>query len=262
VRPDTGEVVPLIWIKDWDFNWQGQYQFQRAVKLPKGSRIQVQAVYDNSASNSKNPNNPPKNVHWGEQTNDEMCLCGVQVYTDKISDLKLVAGMRGNDLGAGLDGGVPGAASAAKKATAKASAGKKNSSAKKPSSSPGAKRAGKMPVESAAPPTETAAVQPVPAESPATPSAAPVPAAAPPSAPEPAASVPPQKPSSTKKVAAEEATFPAEGVPIPERYLAVYGQFDTDRDGRISASEFAKIGPVVQSGILKYIADQRRKAGK
>ena len=27
--------VPLIWIKDWDFNWQGQYQFSRRSRLSK-----------------------------------------------------------------------------------------------------------------------------------------------------------------------------------------------------------------------------------
>jgi mono/diheme cytochrome c family protein len=106
-RPD-GEDVPLVWIKDWDFNWQGQYQFKEAVPLPKGSIIKVTAVYDNSDKNPKNPNNPPQAVHWGESTSDEMLLCSVQVFTEKQSDLKVVAAMPGSELGAGLDGGVPG----------------------------------------------------------------------------------------------------------------------------------------------------------
>ena len=45
--PD-GKTVPLIWIKDWDFNWQGQYQYTSAVPLPKGSVIKLDAYYDNS----------------------------------------------------------------------------------------------------------------------------------------------------------------------------------------------------------------------
>ncbi len=117
--PGSEDEVPLIWIKDWDFNWQGQYQFAKPVRLPKGSVINVHSVYDNSAENPKNPNNPPKLVEWGEQTNDEMCLCGIQVFTDKQSDLKLIAAMPGNDLGAGLDGGVPGQAETAKRAAAR-----------------------------------------------------------------------------------------------------------------------------------------------
>jgi hypothetical protein len=92
--------------------------------LPKGSSIKVQAVYDNSSENPKNPNTPPKPTHWGEQTTDEMCLCGVQVFTDTISDLKKVAAMRGNELGAGLDGGIPGLADTVKKAAAKKSVAK------------------------------------------------------------------------------------------------------------------------------------------
>ena len=40
--PD-GKTVPLIWIKDWNFNWQGQYQYQTPVKLAKGSVIKLEA---------------------------------------------------------------------------------------------------------------------------------------------------------------------------------------------------------------------------
>ena len=64
--PD-GRSVPLIWIRDWDFNWQGSYLFQKPVALPKGTVIKVNAVYDNSSGNPKNPSDPPKRVRWGEQ---------------------------------------------------------------------------------------------------------------------------------------------------------------------------------------------------
>ena len=62
--PD-GKTIPLIWIKDWDFNWQGQYQYQTPVKLPKGSVIKLDAYYDNSAENPSNPSKPPKRVPLG-----------------------------------------------------------------------------------------------------------------------------------------------------------------------------------------------------
>lgn len=77
-KPD-GTQVPLIWIKDWDFNWQGNYQFAEPIPLPKGTRIELSSTYDNSAANPRNPNDPPKLVTFGEQTTDEMCLCGIQV---------------------------------------------------------------------------------------------------------------------------------------------------------------------------------------
>lgn len=92
--PD-GTVQPLIWIKDWDFNWQGSYQYAKPVKLPKGTKIEMEFTYDNSAANPRNPSKPPKRVTWGEQTTDEMALCWVQVMPANESDafaLKLAAG--------------------------------------------------------------------------------------------------------------------------------------------------------------------------
>jgi hypothetical protein len=32
------------------------------------------AHYDNSADNPSNPNSPPREVRWGEQTSSEMCI--------------------------------------------------------------------------------------------------------------------------------------------------------------------------------------------
>jgi hypothetical protein len=69
--PD-GKSIPLVYIKDWDFNWQMQYEFQKPLMLPKGSQVTVEAVYDNSAGNPRNPNSPPKQVTFGEETTDEM----------------------------------------------------------------------------------------------------------------------------------------------------------------------------------------------
>jgi hypothetical protein len=73
VLPD-GTVEPLIRIKDWDFNWQGQYRYAEPVKLPKGTRVELEYTYDNSSNNLRNPANPPVPVRFGEQTTDEMAL--------------------------------------------------------------------------------------------------------------------------------------------------------------------------------------------
>ncbi len=62
----------LLWIKDWDFGWQDQYQYSKAMALPKGTRIDVAITYDNSADNPHNPSHPVKRVKWGEQSFDEM----------------------------------------------------------------------------------------------------------------------------------------------------------------------------------------------
>jgi mono/diheme cytochrome c family protein len=74
--PD-GSTQPLLWIKDWDFNWQGRYVYREEISLPKGTRIELAARYDNSSGNPSNPHTPPKDVHFGEQTTDEMCFCWV-----------------------------------------------------------------------------------------------------------------------------------------------------------------------------------------
>jgi hypothetical protein len=78
VLPD-GREQPMIWLKDWDFNWQSQYQYAQLIPLPKGTRLELEAAYDNSADNPKNPSDPPRRVTFGEQTTDEMCLCSVRV---------------------------------------------------------------------------------------------------------------------------------------------------------------------------------------
>jgi hypothetical protein len=64
--PD-GSVQPLIWIQDWDFNWQDVYTYKTLVTLPRGTRIDVRVTYDNSADNPRNPNSPPKSVMWASR---------------------------------------------------------------------------------------------------------------------------------------------------------------------------------------------------
>ncbi len=102
--PD-GKEIPLLWIKDWDFNWQGIYGYKEPIDLPKGTVITLKAVYDNSASNPRNPSSPPQKVTWGEQTTDEMCICGVQLITDTNREMKQVMDMLHGDLGMILGGG-------------------------------------------------------------------------------------------------------------------------------------------------------------
>jgi hypothetical protein len=75
VLPDEKQTrVPLIRIDRWNFNWQGTYAFAEPVRLPKGSWLELEAHFDNSADNPFNPTRPPATVHWGNQTNDEMCI--------------------------------------------------------------------------------------------------------------------------------------------------------------------------------------------
>jgi hypothetical protein len=69
-----GEKKSLLWIDNWDFNWQGYYEYARPLVLPKGTEVVMECMHDNSASNPSNPNQPPKQVTYGEQTTNEMAI--------------------------------------------------------------------------------------------------------------------------------------------------------------------------------------------
>lgn len=67
-----GEIVPLIDIPHWNFNWQATYQFKPGCVLPKGTVIYAEATYDNTNENPDNPNFPPLDVAYGWGTKEEM----------------------------------------------------------------------------------------------------------------------------------------------------------------------------------------------
>jgi hypothetical protein len=84
--PD-GTVRTLLWIKDWDFSWQERYRFEDFVALPKGTRLDVEISWDNSAANKRNPSRPPARVTWGEESNDEMGSVGLQLVAANPGEL-------------------------------------------------------------------------------------------------------------------------------------------------------------------------------
>ncbi len=69
----------LIRIPDWDINWQAVYEYNRPVSLPKGTKIAMRITYDNTLSNPRNPNYPPKRVRTGNRSEDEMGHVWLQV---------------------------------------------------------------------------------------------------------------------------------------------------------------------------------------
>ncbi len=62
----------LMSINEWDFNWQGDYQFITPISLPAGTKLVMEYRYDNSTNNARNPSQPPRDVLYGSQSTDEM----------------------------------------------------------------------------------------------------------------------------------------------------------------------------------------------
>jgi hypothetical protein len=100
-QPPGADPFSLLWINDWDFNWQNFYQFTTPKKLPAGTRLILEGVHDNSAANPRNPHNPPTRVTWGEETANEMTVAILEFIPSNESDLKkFTASMQGRVLSA------------------------------------------------------------------------------------------------------------------------------------------------------------------
>ncbi|MBK5292023.1 MAG: thiol-disulfide isomerase [Acidobacteriia bacterium] len=72
VYPD-GKTEVLLNVPRYDFNWQLNYQLAEPKLLPKGTRIDCVAHFDNSPNNQFNPD-PATEVKWGNQTWEEMMI--------------------------------------------------------------------------------------------------------------------------------------------------------------------------------------------
>jgi len=83
--PD-GSTKWLIFIRDWDFNWQDVYRYRESLALPKGTTLSMQYTYDNSAANRRNPDRPPQHIRWGQNSTDEMGDLWIQVVTASAAD--------------------------------------------------------------------------------------------------------------------------------------------------------------------------------
>ena len=80
----------LLWIKDWDFNWQDEYRFAEPVFLPAGSTLAMRFTYDNSEDNVRNPSDPPVRVFFGPRTDNEMGDLWIQVLPRREEDLAIL----------------------------------------------------------------------------------------------------------------------------------------------------------------------------
>lgn len=72
VFPDGTSKI-LLSVPRYDFSWQTYYVLKDPVAVPKGTRIECVAHFDNSTNNKYNPD-PTKAVRWGDQTWEEMMI--------------------------------------------------------------------------------------------------------------------------------------------------------------------------------------------
>ena len=80
-----GQRETLIWIPNYDFNWQFTYSYVEPFKAPAGTVFDMISHHDNSANNPYNPKNPPVDVKWGLATSDEMAFTGFSYTFDDES---------------------------------------------------------------------------------------------------------------------------------------------------------------------------------
>ncbi|HXF26074.1 MAG TPA: hypothetical protein VN610_02310, partial [Bryobacteraceae bacterium] len=69
----TGESQVLLSVPHYNWHWQNWYTLAKPIVLPKGTKIECTAHFDNSPSNPANPD-PTRTVTWGEQSWDEMMV--------------------------------------------------------------------------------------------------------------------------------------------------------------------------------------------
>jgi hypothetical protein len=77
----TGEKQTLLSVPHYSFSWQLSYFPVEPIVLPKGTRIECTAHYDNSANNPHNPDSRV-DVRYGDQSWEEMMFGFFDVAID------------------------------------------------------------------------------------------------------------------------------------------------------------------------------------
>jgi hypothetical protein len=72
-NPGTPDAKILLDIPEWDFHWQGTYQYVTPIPLKAGDVLRTTCTWDNSRDSK------PRYIVWGEGTDDEMCLAAVTI---------------------------------------------------------------------------------------------------------------------------------------------------------------------------------------
>jgi mono/diheme cytochrome c family protein len=65
MTPPGGKPVVLLDVPAWNYRWQESYLFREPIRAKAGTKLEIEAVFDNSAAGAKD-------VLFGEQTTNEM----------------------------------------------------------------------------------------------------------------------------------------------------------------------------------------------
>jgi hypothetical protein len=88
VYPDGRRDV-LLNVPRYDFNWQTTYFLKSPIDLPKGTKLECTAWFDNSVNNAANPD-PAKTIYWGDQSWEEMNVGFMEIAFDVGADADIV----------------------------------------------------------------------------------------------------------------------------------------------------------------------------
>ena len=88
LTPPSGRPRVLLRIDDWDFHWQEEYVLAAPLNMKAGSRLDLEAMYDNSPTNPHNPSRPPRLVTYGAEPGNEMCRVFLLVAPEQVGGLK------------------------------------------------------------------------------------------------------------------------------------------------------------------------------
>ena len=76
LNPGAGDEQVIFGIPQWDFNWQGRYQYETPVRLAEGDVIRINCTWNKGTGDEQ------RYTVWGEGTQDEMCLSSLTVLPD------------------------------------------------------------------------------------------------------------------------------------------------------------------------------------
>ncbi len=88
--PD-GRTETLLDVPHYNFNWQITYRAAAPLFIPKGTRLRIDAHFDNSPNNPLNPD-PAKSIRWGAASETEMMDGWIEyVDADKNAPVSVTA---------------------------------------------------------------------------------------------------------------------------------------------------------------------------